>query len=81
LLLRLIKEYDVDGVILHRTRSCRPWSWGQVHYRTLLEKEGIPALIFESDMADVRTWSDSKVKAQVEPFIEIIAQLKYGKID
>jgi len=81
LLLRLIKEYDVDGVILHRTRSCRPWSWGQVHYRTLLEKEGIPALIFESDMTDVRMWSDSKVKAQVEPFIETVAQLKYGKID
>lgn len=78
LLLNLVKEYGVDGVIFHRTRSCRPWSWGQIHYRNLLEKAGIPTMIFESDMADARAWSDSKVTAQVEPFIETLDQIRYG---
>jgi len=81
LLLQLMEEYDVDGVILHRTRSCRPWSWGQIHYRNLLEQAGFPALIFESDMTDVRAWSDSKVKANIEPFIETIAQSSKRKIN
>ena len=79
LLLQLIKEYEIDGVLLHRTRSCRPWSWGQVHYRNLLEREGVPCLIFESDMVDARAWSDSRVKAQIEPFMESVSQNKSSK--
>jgi len=75
-LVQLIKEYAIDGALMHRTRSCRAISWGQIHYRNIFENKEIPALIFESDMADPRAWSDSRVKSQIEPFMESVAQAK-----
>ncbi|MBW1819169.1 MAG: 2-hydroxyacyl-CoA dehydratase [Deltaproteobacteria bacterium] len=71
-----VEDYAIDGVLMHRTRSCRAVSWGQIHNRNILEELGIPALIFESDMADPRAWSDSRFKSQIEPFIESVAQNK-----
>jgi benzoyl-CoA reductase/2-hydroxyglutaryl-CoA dehydratase subunit BcrC/BadD/HgdB len=76
LLRQLLKDYAIDGVVMHRTRSCRAVSWGQVHSRNILEELGIPALIFESDMADPRAWSDSRFKSMIEPFIESVALSK-----
>jgi len=75
-LVRSVREWGVDGAIMHRTRSCRAVSWGQTHYRNILEKEGVPTLMFESDMADPRSWSDSRVKAMMEPFIETLRETR-----
>ncbi|MBS4023934.1 MAG: 2-hydroxyacyl-CoA dehydratase [Dethiobacter sp.] len=71
-LLNWVKEYDLDGALMHRNRSCRATSLGQVHYSNVLNEVGIPTLILESDMADPRAWSDSRIKAQVEAFLEVI---------
>ena len=78
-LIQSVRDWGVDGAIMHRTRSCRAVSWGQTHYRNILEREGIPTILFESDMADPRNWSDSRVKAMIEPFIETLHELKEGK--
>jgi benzoyl-CoA reductase/2-hydroxyglutaryl-CoA dehydratase subunit BcrC/BadD/HgdB len=75
-LKQLAREYGIDGALMHRTRSCRAVSWGQIHHRNILEEKGIPSLIFESDMGDPRAWSDSRIKAQLEPFIESMATSK-----
>jgi benzoyl-CoA reductase/2-hydroxyglutaryl-CoA dehydratase subunit BcrC/BadD/HgdB len=66
------KDYKIDGAIMHRTRSCRATSVGQVHYKNLLEKEGVPSLIFETDMSDPRNWSDAQIKTRVSAFIELL---------
>lgn len=79
-LLELVDEYEIDGAVMHRTHSCRAISWGQVHYKNLLEKADVPALVFESDMADPRKWSDARFKAQIEPFIEMMEYRKYKKM-
>jgi benzoyl-CoA reductase/2-hydroxyglutaryl-CoA dehydratase subunit BcrC/BadD/HgdB len=78
-LLQAVQEYGIDGAIMHRTRSCRAVSWGQTHYRNILEKEGIPCIIFESDMADPRNWSDSRIKALVEPFLETLRDARQNR--
>jgi benzoyl-CoA reductase/2-hydroxyglutaryl-CoA dehydratase subunit BcrC/BadD/HgdB len=75
-LKQVVKDYAIDGVLMHRTRSCRAISWGQIHHRNVLEDLGIPTLIFESDMADPRAWSDSRFKTQIEPFMESVALSK-----
>lgn len=72
LLLKWVKDYKLDGVVMHRTRSCRALSMGELHGRNILEKEGIPTLIFESDMSDPRAWSDAQIKAQFKEFLSII---------
>jgi len=41
-----------------------------------LEKVGIQTLIFESDMADPRAWSDTQIKAQFTEFLETLAAAK-----
>lgn len=73
LLLQWAKEYQVDGALMHRTRSCRAASVGQIHTKNLLQDAGLNTLIFESDMADPRQWSDERIKTQVEAFLEGLA--------
>lgn len=70
LLMEWIRDYHVDGALMHRTRSCRAASVGQLHIKNLLQDAGISTLIFESDMADPRQWSDERIKTQVEAFLE-----------
>lgn len=76
LLLRWVKEYALDGALMHRTRSCRASSIGHIHVSNVLQKVGINSLILESDMADPRTWSDEKIKSQVETFLENVEAAK-----
>jgi len=71
-ILGWVKEYHIDGALMHRTRSCRATSVGQLHFRNVLREAGVPSLIFESDMGDPRAWSDEKIKAQLEAFLEML---------
>lgn len=67
-----VKKFKLDGAIMHRTRSCRAVSWGQVHIKNLLAEEGIPSLIIESDMGDPRSWNQSAMMAQVRGLLSTI---------
>ena len=64
-----VGDYRLDGAVMHRTRSCRAVSWGQVHIKNQLAEEGVPSLIIESDMADPRSWSQSVIMGQVRGFL------------
>ncbi len=68
-----VTEYSLDGAVMHLTRSCRAVSFGEVHTRNRLAELGVPSLIFESDMADPRLWSDAQIKTRVHAFIETMA--------
>ena len=74
--VQLISGHGIDGALFHRTHTCRAMSWGQIHYQRVLGKEGIPTHIFESDMAHPRSWSDARIKSQLESFIETVEQSK-----
>ena len=79
-IVQLIGGHSIDGALFHRSHTCRATSWGQVHYQRIMENEGIPTHIFESDMADPRAWSDARIKSQLEAFIETVEQSKQGRI-
>lgn len=72
LIRQWVKEFKLDGAIMHRTRSCRAVSFGQVHLKGLLAEEGIPSLIIESDMGDPRNWSQSLIMGQVRGLLAAI---------
>jgi len=68
----LIKKYDVDGVVMHSNRSCKPYSFGQYDLQRMTREElNIPALILEADMVDERNFSESQVESRIDAFMEI----------
>ena len=71
-----VKKFKLDGAIMHRTRTCRAMSWGQVHIKNLLAEEGIPSLIIESDMGDPRNWNQSTMMAQVRGLLSTIDSVR-----
>jgi len=71
-----VKDFKIDGAVMHRTRSCRAASWGETFIKNDLAKDGTPSLIFESDIADPRAWSDAQFKTQVDAFMEILTAKK-----
>ncbi len=69
----MIADYDLDGVILHSDRSCKPYSVGQMDQRDrILKEEGVPALLLEADHADSRAFSEAQVGNRLAAFIEML---------
>jgi bcr-type benzoyl-CoA reductase subunit B len=69
----MIDKYDVDGVVLHSNRSCKPYSLGQYDIQRIIqEARGIPSLILETDMVDERKFSESQIETRIDAFMETI---------
>lgn len=73
---QIVRDYKLDGVLLHTTKSCRIISFGQQHTRNELRKLGVPVMVLESDMTDPRAWSDAAVRSQIDGFLELVASNK-----
>lgn len=73
-MLKDIREYGVDGFVMHANRSCKPYSQLQFELRRLVtEKTGLPGLIIEADMCDPRNYAEESIKTRVEAFLENLA--------
>ncbi len=71
LMERLIKEYQVDGLVIHSARSCKPYSVGQYDLkRLLMERLGIPSVVIEADITDSRAYSEEQAHTRLEAFFE-----------
>lgn len=67
----MVRDFDLDGVILHSDRSCKPYSIGQVDQRTqLVTGLDIPALLLEADHNDTRVFSEEQVATRLSAFVE-----------
>jgi benzoyl-CoA reductase/2-hydroxyglutaryl-CoA dehydratase subunit BcrC/BadD/HgdB len=72
---KMIRKYQLDGVILHSDRSCKPYSIGQMDQRdSLIQKNQIPALLLEADHNDYRVYSEEQVANRLAAFVEILDQ-------
>ncbi|MDI9611062.1 MAG: 2-hydroxyacyl-CoA dehydratase subunit D [Archaeoglobales archaeon] len=65
----LIELYDVDGVVMHSNRSCKPYSFGQYEIQ---KKLSVPSVIIEADMVDERVFSEAQVVTRLEAFLEML---------
>ncbi len=73
-LKKLIEKYDVDGLVMHSNRSCKPYSFGQYDLaKMVMKKLNIPTLILEADMVDERSFSDSQIETRIDAFMETLA--------
>ncbi|MCE5206784.1 MAG: 2-hydroxyacyl-CoA dehydratase [Chloroflexi bacterium] len=73
IVLGMIDKYDIDGIVMHSNRSCKPYSFGQYDIQKIVERErGIPSLVIEADMVDERSFSESQVETRMDAFIEMI---------
>ncbi|MFX1419272.1 MAG: 2-hydroxyacyl-CoA dehydratase subunit D [Promethearchaeota archaeon] len=72
-----VKDWKIDGVILHDNLSCRPNACGMYDLkRRLMEEADIPSLVITSDMNDPRKMNETQVLNQIESFIEILRERK-----
>ena len=72
-----IKDYSIDGVILHANMSCRPSAAGLQDVKVELEKRTKkPVLILTCDMIDPRVFSEGQVRTRIDAFIEMMAENK-----
>ena len=76
-ILNRIQEYDIDGCMMHLTRSCRYQSLGQIHFNNLIHKYvNIPLMFMESDIVDLRDYNEADTKRRVDAFMETVDAFK-----
>ncbi|OGQ91923.1 MAG: hypothetical protein A2289_12075 [Deltaproteobacteria bacterium RIFOXYA12_FULL_58_15] len=67
----MVRDYQIDGVVLHSDRSCKPYSVGQIDLKRLITEElGVRTLLIEADHADPRAFSEEQVETRLQAFIE-----------
>ena len=70
MMLRIVKEWQVDGVMLHLNRGCEGLSLGIMENRGGIAKAGVPIMTFEGNMGDEREFDEVRVQARVDAFME-----------
>jgi benzoyl-CoA reductase/2-hydroxyglutaryl-CoA dehydratase subunit BcrC/BadD/HgdB len=71
--IAMAEKYDVDGVVMHSNRSCKPYSFGQYDIQRIVrQKTGIPTLMLEADMVDERSFSEGQIETRIEAFLEVL---------
>ncbi|HKZ51009.1 MAG TPA: 2-hydroxyacyl-CoA dehydratase family protein, partial [Dehalococcoidia bacterium] len=77
--MEYVRDFGIDGAIMHTTRSCRAVSIGQQHTRNVLRQYlKVPSLTIETDMGDARTYSEAQVKMRLNSFIETMDAVQRG---
>jgi bcr-type benzoyl-CoA reductase subunit B len=75
--MEMVDKYDVDGIVMHSNRSCKPYSLGQYDIQRIVqEKKGIPTVMIEADMVDERSFSEGQIETRIEAFIEVLKERK-----
>jgi benzoyl-CoA reductase/2-hydroxyglutaryl-CoA dehydratase subunit BcrC/BadD/HgdB len=73
MVLKACQAYNIDGVILHRNKSCLPITLGQMEIKNKLESElGIPSVVIDADHMDERNFSVAQFQTRVDAFMEML---------
>ncbi|RJP16105.1 MAG: 2-hydroxyacyl-CoA dehydratase [Candidatus Abyssobacteria bacterium SURF_5] len=73
--IRAVVDYNIDGVILSYTPTCRALYINQMEIKNSLEEElGVPALLLESDMVDPSSFNEGQTITRIDAFIELVSE-------
>ncbi len=73
LMEQLIRDFRVDGLVIHSARSCKPYSVGQYDLkRLLMERLEVPSVVIEADIADDRAFAEEQTRTRLEAFFETL---------
>jgi benzoyl-CoA reductase/2-hydroxyglutaryl-CoA dehydratase subunit BcrC/BadD/HgdB len=77
---RLVEKYDVDGVVFHDCRTCPNNSNSRYGMpRRIAERTGVPTLVLDGDVNDLRCFSDEQSRTNIEGFIEQLADARAAR--
>ncbi len=69
--INFMEKYGVDGFVLFSNRSCKPNAFGLYDkHKVISQKTGLPGVVFDADMSDLRFFSENQVKTRLETFFE-----------
>jgi benzoyl-CoA reductase/2-hydroxyglutaryl-CoA dehydratase subunit BcrC/BadD/HgdB len=71
---RMVAQFGIDGVLMHDCRTCPNNS--NTRYgmpRRLMERLGVPVMVLDGDVNDLRCFSDEQSRTNIEGFIELLA--------
>ena len=75
----MAEVYHVDGIIFHDCRTCPNNTNSRYGMpRRLTERIGIPSLVLDGDVNDLRCVSDEQARTNVEGFVEQLADAKHA---
>jgi len=70
---QMVKDYSLDGAILHSDRSCKPYSMGQIDQcGRLLTAFNMPTLLLEADHNDPRAFGIAQGDTRLQAFLEML---------
>lgn len=73
----LVRDFNIDGVIFHDAKTCANNSNSRFGMpQRLRESLGIPTLVIEGDLCDLRFYSEGQSITKMETFIEQIENSK-----
>lgn len=75
-LLRMMKEWHTDGMIMHLNRGCEGMAFGQMENRLALLKAGYPVVTYEGNMADPREFDEVQALDRIEAFLQSLGLQK-----
>jgi len=71
---RLVRDFKADGIIFHDSKTCPNNANSRYGMPQRLSKEGIPTLVINGDLCDLRFYSDVQVKTSIEAFAEQLSE-------
>jgi benzoyl-CoA reductase/2-hydroxyglutaryl-CoA dehydratase subunit BcrC/BadD/HgdB len=77
ILKKVLKDFSIDGIIFHDAKTCFNNSNSNFGMpQRLKEATGIPFLVIEGDLCDLRFYSEGQSITKIETFIEQIESTK-----
>lgn len=78
MMLRIVKEWKLNGVMLHLNRGCEGLSCGIMENRLGIAKAGVPVMTFEGNMGDEREFDPGATRNRIDSFMETLDLKKVG---
>src|SRR3984885_2619487 len=73
---RICDKFDLDGVVLHASRTCRGMTNAQFQIAESARKHGRQSMIFEGDVVDESFYKDELLSTRLEAMIESMESRK-----
>ena len=70
MMIRISKEWKLDGIMLHYNRGCEGLTIGIAENRLALLDAGYPVMTFEGNMGDEREFDEARTMARIDTFME-----------
>ena len=69
---RMVRDFKIDGVVFMAARTCPNNSNAYYNLPRKLKDKGIPTIIIDGDLCDLRCYSDEQSTTLIEAFLETI---------